>query len=555
MAAMTGAESIAAAILALLATAIGFAYVADLAGFPIQAFLALAVAAAAGAGTLAAAGRRARWDWGEVAAFVSVVAAVFGWLLSLAWPSLLPVGRGSDLAHHLVLIDYIEHHGRLVHGAPAGMGEMALYSPGSHVLIAIAGAWLRSDGLHAAHSVVAFTVALKAGFVFLMTLRLLPAGASRIPVALSAVLLLAVPRSYVVGGFTQDSFLAQVVSELFAVGMWWALAAWEARRGAGAMVLFALSGAAAFLSWPVWIGPPMLALVCVALGARDRPLKERAAHAALGAAPIVAVAAVYMASRLQGLAILQTGGSVLRPTSGDVRWWFVLLAAAGLVLIIARARSRATIAFTGAIAAQAAVLFAVASARGADSPYLALKMFYLAVYPLSAAGAVALGAGWHKAVCWSSRTPLAPRLRGPLAAGSAWALIALAGIGTARQLAAVPRPVPVVSEALYQAGSWAREHVERGCVDYLVRSEHTGYWLHLAVLRNPREGAWMNRPDAFDPHRSMARWIEPAGLPFAIADLSILPNDVRTQVDVLAQFGGAAVIGRRGATSCAERLP
>ena len=552
---MTGAESIAAAILALLATTIGTVYAVDLAGFPIRPLLVLAVAAAAGAATLVAAGRRARWNGAEVAAFVSVVAAVFGWLLSLSWPSLLPTGRGSDLTHHLALIDYIEQHWQLVHGAPAGMGEMAQYTPGSHLLMAVVGAWVRSDGLHAVHSVVAFTVALKAGFLFLITLRLLPADAPRIPCGLSAVLLLTVPRVYLAGAFTHDSFLAQVVAELFAVGMWWALVAWEARGGMGAMLLFALSGIAAFLSWPVWIGPPMLALVIVALVARDRPFKERAAQAALGAAPIVAVAAVFIVGRLQWLAMLQTGGAVVRPTFDEVRWWFILLAAAGILLIIVRACSHATMALSGAIAAQAAALFALANARGADSPYLALKMFYLAVYPLSAAGAVTLCAAWHAAVRWSARTPLGSVPRGWRATGVAWMLVVLAGGVTARQLAAMPRPVPVVSDALYEAGSWAREHVEHGCVDYLVRSEDTGYWLHLAVLRNPRAGPRLARPDAFDPHRAMARWIEPAGLPFAIADLSILPNDVRTQVDVLAQFGEAAVIRRRGASTCPEPQP
>jgi hypothetical protein len=33
------------------------------------------------------------------------------WLLWLAWPHLLPISGGSDLTHHLLLVDYIERSG------------------------------------------------------------------------------------------------------------------------------------------------------------------------------------------------------------------------------------------------------------------------------------------------------------------------------------------------------------------------------------------------------------------------------------------------------------
>jgi hypothetical protein len=42
---------------------------------------------------------------------------------------------------------------------------------------------------------------------------------------------------------------------LFAVAMWWALVVWIAQPAARAMVLFALFGVAAFLTWPIWVGP------------------------------------------------------------------------------------------------------------------------------------------------------------------------------------------------------------------------------------------------------------------------------------------------------------
>src|SRR5438093_1536523 len=129
-------------------------------------------------------------------------------------------------------------------------GYMVYYTPGSHLLIALAGAWTRTDGLHALYPVVAFTVALKAGFVFLIALRLLPAGLPRTPIAVGAVLLLLLPRAYFLGSFTEHSFIAQVVAELFAVVMLWALVVWEHDHWFGGLVLFAFAGRAAFLAWP-----------------------------------------------------------------------------------------------------------------------------------------------------------------------------------------------------------------------------------------------------------------------------------------------------------------
>ena len=198
----------------------------------------------------------------ELIAFAAIVGAMFVWLLWLAWPTLLWVGGGPDITHHLVLIDYIERQWQLSRDVVSDpyLGDMVYYTPGSHLLIALAGAWTRTDGLHALYPVVAFTVALKAGFVFLIALRLLPAGLPRTPIAVGAVLLLLLPRAYFLGSFTEHSFIAQVVAELFAVVMLWALVVWEHDRWIGALVLFAFAGMATFLTWPIWIGPPLTAL-------------------------------------------------------------------------------------------------------------------------------------------------------------------------------------------------------------------------------------------------------------------------------------------------------
>ena len=91
-----------------------------------------------------------------------------------------------------------------------------------------------------------------------------------------------------------------------------------------------------------------------------------------------------------------------------------------------------------------------------------------------------------------------------------------------------------------------------GCVEYLVPNPDTAYWLHLAVLGNPRVSARTAAVETFDDRRALLRWISPGGLPYAVADLGSLPKDIRADAAVLAQFDTAAVIKRHGASSCPE---
>ena len=88
------------------------------------------------------------------------------------------------------------------------------------------------------------------------------------------------------------------------------------------------------------------------------------------------------------------------------------------------------------------------------------------------------------------------------------------------------------------------------CADYLVGDAETAYWLHLAVLGNPRSTDRTKELDLFDPRSAMAPWITADGRDYAIADLRILPDEVRSKVDVRATFGTAAVIARPGTSRC-----
>ena len=430
--------------------------------------------------------------------------------------------------------DFIERHWRLPHdpSVEAYLGEFFHYTPGSHLLASLVGAWLGIGGLRAAHPLLALSVALKAGFVFLIARRVVP----QIPMALAAVLLSFAAQAYALGSFAHDFFFAQVIAELFAVAGWWEVALWDDLGWRGALALVAIGGTATFLTWPIWIGPLLLTFACVVALRESLSIGDRLKTLAIGAGPVLVVATVYAVGRLGWLSIVRTSGGVTWPAPSATGWLFPLLALIGFCAAVGRRRGRAVVLFVAAIAAQAAVLFAVAKHQPTDTPYMALKMVYLAVYPLAVCGAIAL------------TLIVRPGARDWIA----WAIVAAASLVIGRQLIVAPRDKPVVSAPLYRAGVWARANVPRGCVEYLVANPDTAYWLHLAVLGNPRLSARTADLETFDEPHALVRWITAGGLPYAIADLTALPRDVRNDADIVAQFATAAVLKRRGASSCAD---
>ena len=486
--------------------------------------MVLAATVAATVATGAWLNRRARWHAGEAAAVLVLVASGCGWLLWIARPTFVPLGHGPDLTHHLLLVDFIGRHWQLPHdpAVEGYLGEFFHYTPGAHLLAALAGAWVGIGGFRAAHPVLAASVALKAGFVFLVARR---AGLS-VPIALAAVFLSLAPQAYVFGSFTHDFFFAQVTAELFAVALWWAVTAWDSGAGIEAIVLTAIAGIGTFLTWPIWIGPLLLMLAVVVFRRVSIPIRDRTAALAIAVGPVAAVGAIYVAGRIGWLSIVRTTGGVTWPVPSSTGWLFPLLALPGVVLAARQRRARTTIVLLAAIAAQAAVLFAVAK----DTPYMALKMLYLAVYPLAVCGGIALEEGIARGV----------RLQAD------WLLAALLIAVVGRGIVRTPRDAPVVSLPLYRAGEWARAHVPPACVEYLVGHPDTAYWLHLAVLGNPRASARTADVETFDERHALIRWIDPGGFPYAIADLGTVPRDVRDASDVLVQFDAAAVLGRRG---------
>jgi hypothetical protein len=561
---VTAAETLASSATAFLAASIVGAYLLDWFGLVIRPAVVLLVALVSAVAVdrmMRHVGTRAT---GEMPAYTAIVVLTFGWLLWIARPSFLPPGRGPDLAHHLTLVDFIEQHRSLPHDPNLAyvLGEMIDYTPGMHLLGALAGAWTRLGGLHAAYPIVALTVALKAGWIFLIAARLIAKREDAIPFACVAVLLLFVPRTFFIRSFTDTSYLAQVVSEFFAIGMWWAIVAWSDRPSRPSAALFALAGAAAFLVWPVWLGPLALTFAIAIVLRRDIVWRERIATLAIAFAPITIVAAMYARLHGHAVGIVAVPGYVPLPTIATFGGWFLLTAAVGIVIAAARERLRVVLlSFLVAIGLQAAALFALARATHAEIPYQAVKMAFIAIYPLASAAALALAEAFDFTVTNLSRFGGPSRRSGPsspssrsrhsrLSRLSRPAIVLAIAIVALRPALTAPRPKPVVTEPLYQAGVWARTHVDPNCVDYLVDDEYSAYWLHLGVLRNARADP-RHSDELFIVKHALVRWVMPGGRRYAIVeDLSKLPRDIRSNVDVLASFGPAAVVKRRGAASC-----
>jgi hypothetical protein len=355
--------------------------------------------------------------------------------------------------------------------------------------------------------------------------------------------------TFLVGSFTDFSFAAQVVSELFAVTMWWTIANWIERREIGWLLLAGVAGTAAFLTWPVIVGPP-LALLGLAVLLPDRAgIRGRALRALLTIVPVAVVAVLFALGRTDMAVIVGTGGTTGQPTVAAYGMPFLVLSSAGLLAAAFIPQTRAIAGFALVIALQAAALWAFAAWHG-NTPYMALKMAYLALSAQAAGIAVAMGLLWALV----QRIHIRRMDLADYAVPAAWIAVAVTLVVAGRSWAERPKPAhgPAMSRSLEDAGLWARANVPAGCVEYLVRDPDTAYWLHLAVLRNPRMSARTGDDSTYELNASLIRWLSPDGRPYAIADLNAVPRDVGAELDVVQAFGPAVVARRRGPARCDE---
>ena len=314
-----------------------------------------------------------------------------------------------------------------------------------------------------------------------------------------------------------------------------------------------MAGVGVFLTWPVWIGPPILVLLAlvVAGGARWSIASWR--YLAWALAPIAIAAALHAFGRAESVAIVQTGGAAFAPTVSRFGWLFLLLTAAGSV-IAARGRSnRVTLMLLAAVVLQTLGLLLAARVGGADSPYMALKMPHFAIYPMAAAAVLPISAAFQLFVRVAETAAPDGWLKRHGMDALAWVLVVACGAATGARFVSAPRSAPAITEDVYRAGRWARDHVQPDCVEYLVLHDSTSYWLHHAVLGNPMQPAPGAAPPVFFYRVALVRWITGTSFPVTIADLSVVPREVREDLDVLARFGHVVVGRRHGTTACPGR--
>ena len=505
-------------------------YAIDGLGFGVQPWAALGIALALTGVAAFLRPRPTGPQSADLIAWFGIVIFLIAMFLRMSWPSLVPPGRGPDLTHHLLLVDYIQQHGHLVHdrSLDGAMGEMAHYTPAAHLLAVIAGAVFGVDGLRAFFPLAVGCAALTGGFVFLIARRI----GLALPYSIASVAALFLPAQYFFGAFTHDAFLAQTVSSLFAVAMWWAIAQWHDEPATSAAIVMSMFLAATFLSWPIWLGPPLLVFLALLVKA-EIPLRGRIQHLAIVIVPLLAVFLAHSWDRWGWVVIVRTSGAVLHPSLDSFGWLLPLLAAVGIVAAAGDRRARVTIGLLLLIVLQSIALFAIANAQGADTPYMAFKMVYLAIYPLAILAAYAL-----KRAAGS----------GEWGTAKGWVIAAALMIIAVRPALIAPREIPVVDLDLRAAGQWLRSTGGAACSDYLVADAETAYWLHLAVLGNPRAGERMRELDRYEPRAAVAPWITAEGRSYALADLRLLPDEIRSRVQIVREFGKAAVIARPGAT-------
>ncbi len=545
-------EVVTVVLLLFMACAVVAAYALDMGGWSISP-LATSVLALAGAGLLAMAWRKVGWfrvsfDVGETLGWLTVVVGLLVFILWLAWPSLLPLSESSDTTHHASFTEFIMAREALAHDAKldAYLGEMVIYPAGAHILAALVGTFLGVPGLLSLHPLLALVVSVKAGLIYLIILRLLPPQRRFPGLALAGTVLLLVPWDAFIGSFTRWYFFPMVVSETFAVGALWALLVWdqEASRQTAAiapLTFYVACGVAVALIWPTWLPIVALTLIVLVLIRPGLSIAQRVLALGIALVPVAAVELVYTLNHPNDVGVLGNEGSVLRPSVALYSLPLLALAVLGAVTSVRNRRALPVWSFAIAVLAVLGGLLFLAT-RGRVAYYFVYKMFYLAQYGLVLFAALGLDAafGWLQSL---SPAGLTRRL-----SLVSWALALL--------IAAVvlwriwpPSRVSVVQAPLYEAGVWAKAHVPNSCIDYVVDSPLTSYWLHVQVLGNPRGSP---RTEAIvagfgDQPQGDDRWKSLPDLPYAIvANLDQVPARFRSQMKVLHTSGPAAVVQREG---------
>jgi len=556
------AEIAAGLLVAIPAGLMLTSYLVDAAGWPIDPTVLalvlvgeLAVAAGLVRKQIGRAG--GELDPAALGGFLLVVVGFAAFALWLAAPSLLPRTHSGDTVNHLGLIDFIRHHRSLVHdqGLQYYLAEMAAYPPGSHILGALAAAWLNTTGVRVLHGILAFFIAVKAGLVYNIALRLLPSSWANPAFPLAGAALLLIAFEYFMGPLLRWGFYSQVIAETFVVAMLWALVRFDQQPSTGVVAFFGLCGLAVSLTWTGLLPVPLAAFAGLVLIRRRLAPRDKARWLLMGVVIVALLAALDALSRREVMWTVASEGSVLRPSVEAYGLPLLLLGALGLVIGARQGRLLPVAVFVGAVLAQAAALWIVQTRTQILSYYVIYKTLYLLVYPLAIFGAFALAGLWS----------FPKRLWQP-ARGNAWAVFAAVLPIAVLALVAWRKPrldwPSAITQPVYEAGLWARDNLPNGCIDYLFGRwpAHwvTVLWLEVNVFGNPIEARRTFLATEKFRHRRLADdpWADPERLPFAIVgDWEALPRRVKDQHVVLyrSSDGKSVVAQRQGETNRACR--
>ena len=566
---MTRSDDGILVVLVAAAAVMASGYVLDVAGLSIHPWLLGVVAAGAllfgmwtlprGTARVSSATSSAPW---------LALLLVVPYALWMAAPDRLPVTNGPDVVHHLQLIHLIAATGRLPHDAAQYpfLLEMMNYTPGSHIVAAVAAHWLRVDPVRVLLPLTALFVAVKVGIVYVLAVRLLPEKRGAPVYALAAPVLLMVPAPYVIGSFFHFFYYAQVLSETFAMAMVVAALGWTRTGASRYLWLASACAVGVFLSWPMWLvpaGTSVLAAIAARALARPacppqswRKLEGRAhwwIEAAIVMAPVALLGILHASTHAAGASIIGSSGAVTRPSAETLGAIFVALGFAGTILAVRVAPARPVAVLFAVTILQALALAAFDARAGARSFYMPFKMVYLIVLPCAVLGALALATAVDFVASKLPPIRLA-RLDGARsgeAMASAIPLLIAALLATGRM--PVKRQQSPLSESALAAGLWTRDALPVACVDYFSRHWLTGYWLHLDVLGNPRLSDRM-RAETFEFPDTVGKWIQGKGLPYGIVeDVDAIPRDARVDMITVREFGRSAVVKNTRAAPCRDK--
>ena len=107
--------------------------------------------------------------------------------------------------------------------------------------------------------------------------------------------------------------------------------------GTAGAVAIAVFLVATFLSWPIWIGPPLLVFLALLLKAETACRSASPSrHLAIVIVPLLMIFLLHSWNRWGWMVIVRTSGAVLHPSLDSLGWLLPLLAAIGVIVAATR---------------------------------------------------------------------------------------------------------------------------------------------------------------------------------------------------------------------------